>query len=128
MSDRAGREVVWIASSLDDTRAFPDSVRQDIGFALYEAQIGRRHPSSKVLSGFAGAGVLEVIADYSGDTFRCIYTVKFGEAIYVLHAFQKKSGRGVATQRRHVDVIRVRLKEAQRLHAAARDAGRDDGR
>jgi phage-related protein/predicted XRE-type DNA-binding protein len=79
---------------LDDLRGFPREVRRDLGQALFEAQIGGKHPAAKPLSGFGGAGVLEIVADYEGNAYRGIYTVKLGSAIYVLHTFQKKSKRG----------------------------------
>jgi phage-related protein len=90
----APRPIEWVGSSLDDLRAFPREVRRDVGQALLEAQTGGRHPSAKPLSGFGGAGILEIVADYEGNAYRGIYTVKFGSAIYVLHIFQKKSKRG----------------------------------
>lgn len=105
-----------MASSLDDLRSFPAEIRREIGYALYEAQIGGRHPAAKPLSGFGGAGVLEVVSNHDGDTFRAVYTVRFVNAVYVLHAFQKKSKRGVKTPQHELEVIRVRLKTAMRHH------------
>ena len=85
------KPIEWIASSLDDLRDFPEDVQQSMGYALYQAQCGGKHPDAKPLKGFKGAGVLEVIEDFDGDTYRAVYTVKFDGAVYVLHAFQKKS-------------------------------------
>ena len=87
-----------------------------IGFALKVAQFGEKHPDTKPLRGFGGASVLEVVENYDGDTYRAVYTVRFAEAIYVLHCFQKKSRHGIATDRRDLDLISERLKRAEELH------------
>jgi phage-related protein len=87
-----------------------------LGAALYAAQQGETDPAAKPLKGFGGASVLEVISDHQGDTWRAVYTVRYTEAVYVLHAFQKKSKRGVATPKQELDLIRRRLAEAERLH------------
>ena len=108
--------VVWVASSRKDLRDFPDEVRQVMGYALYLAQCGDKYVSAKPLHGFGGAGVLEVIDDDDGDTYRTVYTVRFVDAVYVLHAFQKNSKRGTATPKHDVDLIRDRLEVARRLH------------
>ena len=118
MSDTTVKPVSWIGSSYKDFRAFPDPVQDAMGYALYQAQIGEKHGSAKPLKGFGGAGVLEIVADHVGDTFRAVYTVKFATAIYVLHAFQKKSKRGIETPKRELDLVRARLKCAEELHAA----------
>src|ERR1700744_4727318 len=104
------RLVRWVGSSKDDLSDFPEEVRLRVGGALWEAQIGRKAPYAKPLKGFGDAGVLEIVADFDGDTFRAVYTVRFAHAIYVLHAFQKKSKRGAATPRAELDVIDRRLK------------------
>jgi phage-related protein len=111
------REVVWVGSSLDDLRAFPEEVREVMGYALYLAQIGRKHPDAKPPKGFTGAVVMEVAEDHQGDTYRAVYTLTLSDVVYVLHAFQKKSKRGIATPQRDLDLIRQRLKRAQELHA-----------
>ena len=97
-------------------RAFPRSVRREIGVALYAAQQGETDPAAKPMKGFAGASVIEIISDFQGDTWRAVYTVRFREAVYVLHAFQKKSKRGIATPKQALDLIRRRLAEAERFH------------
>jgi phage-related protein len=97
-------------------RAFPPAVRRDIGYALYAAQEGEVDSSAKPLSGFGGASVLEIVAEHRGDTWRAVYTVRYPEAVYVLHGFQKKSKRGIATAKREIDLIRQRLDEAERRH------------
>lgn len=83
------------------------------GYALYQAQLGAKHDSAKPLKGFGGAGVLEIVADHVGDTFRAVYTVKFATAIYVLHAFQKKSKIGIKTPPEDMELIQRRLKAAE---------------
>ena len=87
------------------------------GFALHEAQLGRKHPDAKPLKGFGGAGVLEIMARSDGDAFRAVYTVKLADRIYVLHAFQKKSKSGIATPKPEIDLIKARLKTAVADHA-----------
>ena len=91
----------------------PDDVIDVFGFALHLAQAGKKHDQAKPLKGFGGAGVLEVVEDHLGDTYRAVYTVKIAEAVYVLHCFQKKSKQGIETPRHDLDLIRERLKAAQ---------------
>ena len=113
MLDSPIRPVNWVASSYKDYRAFPDPVQDAMGYALYQAQIGKKHPNAKPLKGFGGAGVLEIVADHVGDTFRAVYTVKFARAIYVLHTFQKKSKSGIKTPTEELELIKQRLKSAE---------------
>jgi phage-related protein len=108
------KPVLWVGSSRKDVQSFPEPVRLDVGYALYAAQKGETDPSAKPLKGFGGQGVLEVVARYSGDTWRAVYTVRFGGAVYVLHAFQKKSKSGIATPKKDMDLIHRRLAEAER--------------
>ena len=103
----------WIGSSHKDLMALPVDVRQLFGFALSLAQGGDRHDAAKVLKGFGGAGVLEVVEDDVGGTYRAVYTVKFADAVFVLHCFQKKSKRGIATPKEDMDIINARLKIAE---------------
>jgi phage-related protein len=110
------RPIAWVGSSRKDLRAFPRKVRRDIGQSLYAAQQGEVDPSAKPLRGFGGASVIEIVAEDRGGTWRAVYTVRFAEAIYVLHAFQKKSKQGIATPTRDMDLIRQRLTEAERMH------------
>jgi len=102
----------WVGASKDRLKEFPDDVRKKMGYALYLAQIGMKAPKAKPLRGFGGAGVLEVVEDYDGDTFRAVYTVKFRGIVFVLHAFQKKSKRGIQTPKADVELIKARLKSA----------------
>jgi phage-related protein len=110
------RPVIWVGSSRKDLRSFPREVRRDLGQALYTAQQGETDPAAKPLRGFGGGSVLEIVADQKGGTWRAVYTVGYPEAVYVLHAFQKKSKRGIATPKRDIDLIHRRLAEADRLH------------
>jgi phage-related protein len=107
------KPTVWIGSSLDDLRAFPDEVRRVMGFAINDAQDGEEHPRAKALRGFGGRSVLEVVDDEDGDTYRAVYTVRFAGVIYILHAFQKKSKRGSETPKHDIEVIQARLKTAE---------------
>lgn len=111
----------WIGSARDDLRAFPAPVRTVMGYALRVAQAGDKHAHAVPLEGFKGSGVLEVIDDYDGDTYRTVYTVRLSEAIFVLHAFQKKSKRGIKTPKRDIDLINKRLKTAEDRNAALKD-------
>ena len=111
--ERQPKPIRWVGSSKEDLSEFPEEVRRRVGGALWEAQIGRKASYAKPLRGFGGAGVLEIVDDFDGDTFRAVYTVRFSEAVYVLHAFQKKSKRGVATPKAEIDLIERRLKRAR---------------
>jgi phage-related protein len=106
--------VWWVGSSRRDLKAFPRPVQRHIGRVLYAAQCGEEHPSVKALKGFAGRALLEIVAPHEGDTYRTVYTVRFHHAIYVLHAFQKKSKKGIATPRREIELIKQRLAAAER--------------
>ncbi|MCT7956619.1 type II toxin-antitoxin system RelE/ParE family toxin [Laspinema palackyanum] len=122
------KPVEWVGSSLEDLKEFPEEVRQGVGedlkefpeevrqgvgYALYLAQCGEKHPSAKPLKGFKGAGVLEVVEDFDGDTYRAVYTLKLAGVVYVLHAFQKKSKKGIATPKQDIELIEARLKRAK---------------
>ena len=120
-----GKPVVWIGSSLEDLKEFPEEVRGEVGYALYLAQTGSRHPNAKPLKGFGGARVLEIVEDHDGDTYRAVYTVKLAGIVYVLHAFQKKSKQGIATPKQDIDLIKERLKRAQEHHA--KESGKSKG-
>ncbi|QUS40855.1 hypothetical protein RPMA_19940 [Tardiphaga alba] len=106
------RPLDWVGSSKDDFCAFPLPVQRDIGNALGLAQFGGKHPRAKPWKG-EGPGVFEVVDDYDGDTYRAVYTVRFRHAVYVLHAFQKKSPRGIRTARNDIELIARRLKLAR---------------
>jgi phage-related protein len=110
------KELIFVGSTKEDLSAFPLEVKRVLGFALRAAQRGGKHPDAKPLKGFTGATVLEVVEDFDGDTYRAVYTVRFSTAVYALHAFQKKSKRGIETARQDVELIRQRLKWAEQIH------------
>jgi phage-related protein len=107
------RPLGWVGSSRDDFAALPREVQRAFGYALYVAQRGGKHDKAKPLKGFGGAGVVEVISVWRGDTFRCVYTVRIAAAVYVLHAFKKKSKRGIATAHNDIEIIKQRLRTAE---------------
>ncbi|MBO9136250.1 type II toxin-antitoxin system RelE/ParE family toxin (plasmid) [Rhizobium sp. B230/85] len=109
------RPLEWIGSSRKDLLKLPADVRKQFGYALHFAQHGGQHHAAKVLKGFGGAGVLEVVENDGGGTYRAVYTVRFEEAVFVLHCFQKKSKSGIATPKEDLDIIRARLKVAEIL-------------
>lgn len=111
------RSVEWIGSSLDDLRRFPKPVRFVFGQALFDAQTGHKNPAAKPLKGFGGAGVLEIVEDDTGGTYRAVYTVRFSGIVYVLHAFQKKSKSGSTTPGQEMEKVRRRLRDAERHYA-----------
>ena len=107
------KDIVWMGSSRRDLKTFPAEVKDVMGYALYQAQVGRKAPSARPLAGFGGASVLEIVEDFQTNTYRAVYTVKFSELVYVLHAFQKKSKRGIATPKTDIDLIKKRLRLAE---------------
>jgi len=117
MEGEMARPLQWVGSSKDDLRDFPDDVQDHIGFALYQAQIGLKHRDVKPLTSL-GSGVLEVVSDFDANTYRAVYAVRFREAVYVLHAFQKKSRKGIATPKAEIDLVKRRLKAAEQHHQA----------
>lgn len=107
------RELYWVASARDDLRALPEDVKDLMGQALLDAQYGDKHPRAKPLQGFGGAGVLEIVDDYDGDTYRAVYTVRLRSGVYVLHVFQKKATRGISMPKPEMERIRARLRMAE---------------
>jgi phage-related protein len=107
----------WVGSSKRDFLAFPEPVKDEMGNALGLAQFGGKHPFAKPWKGH-GPGLFELIEDHDGNTYRAVYTVRFKEVVYVLHAFQKKSPKGIKTARVDVDLVERRLKVAQQDHEA----------
>src|ERR1700730_5905935 len=108
------KPVRWVGTTLRNLRSFPSPVRIGIGHALFTAQEGKTDPAAKPLKGFGGASVLEIVAWHDGNAWRAVYTVRFQDAIYVLHVFQKKSTKGIATPAREIKLIKQRLAEAER--------------
>ena len=121
MSGSRERLLVWLGGSKRDLMSLPVDVRKFFGHALDLAQRGEQHGAAKVLKGFGGAGVLEVVEDDAGGTYRAVYTVRFEEAVFVLHAFQKKSTSGIATPKGDIEIIRSRLKVAAVIAQELRD-------
>lgn len=115
------KKLCWIGSAKKDLVAMPADVKDTFGYALHLAQIGEKHDQTKPLKGFGSAGVLEVVENTEGGTYRAVYTVKIGNSVYVLHCFQKKSKRGIATPKADLNVIRERLKVAQTHDEGERD-------
>ena len=114
MSKQARKPLKWVGSAKRDLDAMPDDVKDVFGHAIDLAQAGGKHQDAKVMTGFGSAGVLEVVEDHQGDTYRAVYTVKFAGWVYVLHCFQKKSKSGIATPKPDMDLINIRLKAAKR--------------
>ena len=114
------KPLVWMGDALQTLQRFPEEVKDEVGFALFQAQTGGKHIKAKPLKGF-GAGILEVVSDHRGDTFRAVYTVRLAGTVYVLHAFQKKSRSGIATPKAEMDLVRRRLQRAIELHALQED-------
>jgi phage-related protein len=109
------RPVVWLAGTKKDLMALPAAVKDTFGYALHLAQTGKRHKQAKPLHGFGSAGVLEIVEDWRGNAYGAVYTVRFAVAVYVLHVFQKKATRGIETPRHDMELIRERLKTAERI-------------
>jgi phage-related protein len=104
---------IFIGSSLKDLKRFPAKVQNRFGYALHQVQEGDEPISAKALKGFGGRTVLELIDNFDGDTYRAVYTVRFADVVYVLHAFQKKSRKGIATPQGDIDLVKARLRDAE---------------
>jgi phage-related protein len=111
------RPIIWGPRTLQELRSFPKKVKREFGRALQFAQAGDKHPTAKPLKGFGGGGILEIVEDYDRGSYRAVYTVRFKEAVYVLHVFQKKSKKGIETTRSDLNLIKERLKWATQNHA-----------
>ena len=107
------KPLYWMGATLRDLRRSPEEVKDSIGYALELVQRGGKPANAKPLKGFRGASVLEIVEDHADSTWRAVYTVEFADAIYVLHFFQKKSKKGIATPQHHIDLIKRRLREAR---------------
>ena len=124
-----GRRLIWVDSSQKDFSAFPSDIQKEMTLALRLAQRGEKGVHAKPLRGFSGASVLEIVESDPSGTYRCMYTVKFQTGIYVLHAFQKKSRKGIATPKEHIDMVKRRLKRAVEMDAEIAEQekkGKDD--
>lgn len=120
MPENAPRPLRWVGDSRKQLRRFPEAVKDEMGHALWLAQQGGKYRSAKPLRGFGGGGVLEVVEDFAGDTYRAVYTVRLTTAVYVLHCFQKKSKQGAATPKPDIDLINERLRTAERQDKESR--------
>jgi phage-related protein len=109
------KPVTWVGTSRKDLREFPEPVQDQVGYALYVAQRGGKHRDAKALRAFGGAGVVEMVKDYRGDTFRAVYTLRYAGRVYVLHVFQKKSKTGRETPHRDMELSKQRLREAEQI-------------
>lgn len=112
------KALFWIGSSKQDFRSFPEAVKDEMGYALFRAQQGREHRNAKALKGFGGRAVMELVGNHDGNAFRAVYTVKFNEAVFVLHAFQKKSTKGISTSKQDLELIKTRLRDAETIYHA----------
>ena len=110
------KSITWVGTSKKDLQKFPEDVKQIMGYAIYLAQKGDKHRDAKPLKGFGGTKTLEVVESYKGDTYRAVYSIKFEGIVYVIHCFQKKSKKGIATPKPDIDLIRQRLKDAEYLY------------
>ncbi|MGL5626414.1 MAG: type II toxin-antitoxin system RelE/ParE family toxin [Candidatus Rhabdochlamydia sp.] len=110
------KSLLWVSSSKKDLMTMPEAVITDFGYGLYQAQTGKHPDIAKTLSGFGSASIIELVQDHKGDTFRAVYTVKFSDAIIVLHAFQKKSKKSIETPKQDMELIRSRLKLAEEIY------------
>lgn len=120
------KSVVWVGSSRKDLRAFPVTVQKEVGDALQQVQQGFKPLSAKPLSGFHGAGVLEIRENYDGSTYRAVYTVRFAERVYVLHAFQKKSRHGIETAQHDIELVKARLKTAEEFYETQQASSQEE--
>src|SRR3984957_13538225 len=116
MNETPLKPLEWVGPTRKELKTFPRQVQRVFGYAFNLVQMGGVPPEAKILKGFGGAGVLELVEDHRGDTYRAVYTVRFATKVYVLHVFQKKSKRGIATPQKEIDLIRARLKWAERLY------------
>lgn len=116
-SQRLARPLIWIGSSRKEYLEFPAKVQDSFGFELFLAQTGQHPPSAKPLRGL-GSGTVELVDNFDGDTYRAVYTVRFESAVYVLHAFKKKSKQGIKTPQSDIELIKRRLREAEAVDAA----------
>jgi len=113
----APQPLIWFGPSKRELKVFPRAVQRVLGHALERVQFGMHPPQAKPLKGFKGASVLELVEDHDSDTYRAVYTIRLTGTVYMLHAFQKKSKKGIKTPKHVIDLVRARLKAAERIHA-----------
>lgn len=102
------KELTWVGNALKDLKTFPNKVQQEIGYSLYEVQMGKKPNNAKPLKGL-DSGVMEIVSDFDKNTYRAVYVLKIGKKIYVLHCFQKKSKSGIKTPKQEIDLVKSRL-------------------
>jgi phage-related protein len=119
--------ILWVSSSKRDFLEMPEDLIDDFGFGLYEAQKGKHPKIGKILKGFGGANVIELVRDHTDGTFRFVYTVRFEDVVVVLHAFKKKSKKGIETPKQDIDLIRSRLKLAETMYKEWKKKGGKNG-
>jgi len=115
MMEGGAKPIVWMGASRKDLKSFPKQVRVDMGQALYAAQMGETDPAAKPMKGFGGTSVMEIVDRHDANTYRAVYAAQFEGVIYVLHAFQKKSKKGIATPKQEIDLVRKRLRAVEQL-------------
>ena|SRR5438876_3969459 len=118
------RPLLWVGSSKRDYRAFPPRVQDQFGFALFLAQTGQHPPRVRLLKGF-GSGVVELVGSFESDAYRAVYTVRFREVVYVLHAFKKKAKHGIKTPMSDLELVRRRLRDAEQDYAQRFEPGKN---
>jgi phage-related protein len=118
MLEAQEKPIYWLRDAKRQLKGFPDEVQSEVGFALYQAQVGERHPASKPMKGL---NAVEIVSDFDGNTFRGVYTTKFKNTIFVLHCFQKKAKNGIATPGSELDLIRKRLRDAEKIYKAVNE-------
>lgn len=124
MSTKNIKKITWVGSSKKDLQDCPKGVRSNVGHGLYVAQLGHMCDYAKILKGFGNAGVIEIIVDDGNGTFRGVYTINFNDYVIVLHVFQKKSKKGIETPKRDIDLIRQRLKDAEKIYESLQNEKR----
>jgi phage-related protein len=107
------KECFFLGSARRDIQVMPEDVRQHFGHAIHRVQCGDEPPDAKALTGFGGRSVLEIVKDYDSNTYRAVYTVRFAEALYVLHVFQKKSKKAAETPKHDIDLVKQRMRDAE---------------
>jgi phage-related protein len=108
------KDLIWLGDSLENLKNFPEDVKDKVGYCLHQVQIGKKPVKAKPLAGVKPA-VMEIVSDFDGNTYRSVYTVKIGTVVYVLHCFQKKSKQGIETPKQEIELIKKRLKEAEKI-------------
>ena len=115
------KKIIWLGNSRKNIIKFPEAVKERVGYALYLSQLGENSKNTKMMKGL-GNGVYEIVDDFDKDTYRCVYTVRYAETLYILHSFQKKSKSGIKTPKNDIDLIKSRLRIAKEIENGARES------